>query len=155
MLASAPSWEMEDAIMRPPAAKALEDAITEEDEEYLSEISGQHRLDVSARSGDDDEGDNSDGDYEEVNFEDADEEAALSDDADTVTSKNPGFVRALLDSAIPLDLRDNTFGIVKGDYRIEKKTLLHHAATSDQYDIFSQRRKPFKRSNTNPPKTAP
>jgi hypothetical protein len=49
-----------------------------------------------------------------------------------------GFVRALLDSAIPQDLRDNTVGIIKGDYVVEKKTLLHHAATSDSYDLFSR-----------------
>lgn len=53
----------------------------------------------------------------------------------------PGFVSALLDSAIPRDLRDNTVGIVTGEYSVEKKTLLHHAATSDQYDLFSNRRR--------------
>jgi hypothetical protein len=53
----------------------------------------------------------------------------------------PGFVSALLDSAIPLDLRDNTVGIVKGDYRVERKTLLHHATTSDNYDLFSHKRR--------------
>lgn len=53
-------------------------------------------------------------------------------------TRNPGFVRALLDSAIPQDLRDNTVGIIKGDYVVEKKTLLHHAATSDSYDLFSR-----------------
>jgi hypothetical protein len=53
-------------------------------------------------------------------------------------NRKPGFVRALLDSAIPQDLRDNTVGIIKGDYVVEKKTLLHHAATSDSYDLFSR-----------------
>ena len=52
--------------------------------------------------------------------------------------RKPGFVKALLDSAIPQDLRDNTVGIIKGDYVVEKKTLLHHAATSDSYDLFSR-----------------
>jgi hypothetical protein len=52
--------------------------------------------------------------------------------------RKQGFVRALLDSTIPQDLRDNTFGIIKGDYVVEKKTLLHHAATSDSYDLFSR-----------------
>jgi hypothetical protein len=50
----------------------------------------------------------------------------------------PGFVKALLDSAIPQDLRDNTVGIIKGEYVVERKTLLHHAATSDSYDLFSR-----------------
>jgi hypothetical protein len=29
-------------------------------------------------------------------------------------------------------------GIIKGDYVVEKKTFLHHAATSDSYDLFSR-----------------
>jgi hypothetical protein len=63
-------------------------------------------------------------------------------------SQKPGFVSALIDSAIPIDLRDNTVGIVKGDYRVERKTLLHHATTSDNYDLFSQhRRAMFKRNH--------
>lgn len=56
----------------------------------------------------------------------------------TTTTRKPGFVKAFLDSAIPQDLRDNTVGIIKGDYVVEKKTLLHHAATSDSYDLFSR-----------------
>ena len=55
-----------------------------------------------------------------------------------VVRKKQGFVRALLDSSIPQDLRDNAVGIIKGDYVVEKKTLLHHAATSDSYDLFSR-----------------
>lgn len=52
----------------------------------------------------------------------------------------PGLFRAFMDSAIPRDLTNNTFGMMKGDFHVEKKTLLHHAATSDQYDLFSNRR---------------
>jgi Organic solute transporter Ostalpha len=52
----------------------------------------------------------------------------------------PGLFRAFMDSAIPRDLRDNTVNIMRGEYHVEKKTLLHHAATSDQYDLFSARR---------------
>jgi len=52
----------------------------------------------------------------------------------------PGLFKAFMDSAIPTDLRDNTFNMMKGDFNVEKKTLLHHAATSDQYDLFSNRR---------------
>ena len=57
----------------------------------------------------------------------------------------PGFVRALLDTAIPADLHANTVGIVKGDYIVERKTLLQHASTSDNYDLFG-RRVPFKKT---------
>mmetsp|Transcript_13226 Transcript_13226/g.30530 ORF Transcript_13226/g.30530 Transcript_13226/m.30530 type:complete len:85 (-) Transcript_13226:444-698(-) len=62
-------------------------------------------------------------------------------------NQNPGtkpqrrkriFFSALLDSTIPQDLRDNTVGIIKGDYVVERKTLLHHAATSDSYDLLSR-----------------
>ena len=56
----------------------------------------------------------------------------------TTSTKKPNFVRAFLDSTIPQDLRDNTVGIIKGDYVVEKKTLLHHAVTSDSYDLFSR-----------------
>jgi len=52
----------------------------------------------------------------------------------------PGLFKAFMDSAIPRDLTNNTFGMMKGDFNVEKKTLLHHAATSDQYDLFSNRR---------------
>lgn len=65
------------------------------------------------------------------------------DGSETTWSPRPsvpktGFVKALWDSAIPQDLRDNTVGIIKGDYVVEKKTLLHHAATSDSYDLFTR-----------------
>jgi hypothetical protein len=66
----------------------------------------------------------------------ADEESPPS--ATRHSQSKPGFVSALLDSTIPQDLRDNTVGIIKGDYVVEKKTLLHHAATSDNYDLFSR-----------------
>lgn len=49
-----------------------------------------------------------------------------------------GFVRALLDSTLPRDVLDESVGIFKGEFNVEKKTLLHHAATSDEYDLFSQ-----------------
>jgi len=128
-LLKSPSWEMEDSIMRPTGVGA----IAEEDEDVLDDVYLAEAGGAASASGDS-AGDSDDDDH-----------GADSDDADTVTSQNPGFVRALIDSAIPFDLRDNAVGIVKGNYRIEKKTLLHHAATSDQYDIFSHRRKPFKR----------
>eukprot|EP00549_Striatella_unipunctata_P022416 CAMPEP_0118698552 /NCGR_PEP_ID=MMETSP0800-20121206/15277_1 /TAXON_ID=210618 ORGANISM="Striatella unipunctata, Strain CCMP2910" /NCGR_SAMPLE_ID=MMETSP0800 /ASSEMBLY_ACC=CAM_ASM_000638 /LENGTH=571 /DNA_ID=CAMNT_0006598411 /DNA_START=313 /DNA_END=2028 /DNA_ORIENTATION=- len=72
-------------------------------------------------------------------------ETKQSPDQDKVSPPNSGrqrqgFVRALLDSTIPLDVMDSTVGMVKGDFVVEKKTLLHHAATSDQYDLFSSRR---------------
>jgi hypothetical protein len=50
--------------------------------------------------------------------------------------RKPGSVKVLLDSVIPQDLRDNAVGIIKVEYVVEKKTLLHHAATSD----FGRRR---------------
>merc|ERR1719491_1455016 len=49
-----------------------------------------------------------------------------------------GFVSALLDSTVPRDIYDESVGIFKGEFNVEKKTLLHHAATSDEYDLFSK-----------------
>jgi hypothetical protein len=61
------------------------------------------------------------------------------------STAKPGFVSAFIDSAIPRDMVDSTVGLVKGDYIVERKTLLHHATTSDQYDLFSPARRPFRR----------
>ena len=69
------------------------------------------------------------------------DEVLEEQDVPASPQKKHGFIRAFMDSAIPRDLRDNTVGIVKGDYVVEKKTLLHHATTSDQYDLFSQARR--------------
>jgi len=52
--------------------------------------------------------------------------------------KRQGFVSALLNSTLPSDVLDQSVGIFKGEFNVEKKTLLHHAATSDEYDLFSQ-----------------
>jgi Organic solute transporter Ostalpha len=56
--------------------------------------------------------------------------------------KKPGLFRAFIDSAIPRDLHDNTVDLLlqRGDFLAgsNKKTLLHHAATSDQYDLFAK-----------------
>ena len=73
-----------------------------------------------------------------------DESDSDQDDRDSPVSSRPtrpGFVSALLDSTIPRDVVDNTAGIVKGAYHVEKRTLLHHATTADQYDLFRNTRK--------------
>eukprot|EP00531_Pseudo-nitzschia_arenysensis_P009444 CAMPEP_0116149706 /NCGR_PEP_ID=MMETSP0329-20121206/19116_1 /TAXON_ID=697910 /ORGANISM="Pseudo-nitzschia arenysensis, Strain B593" /LENGTH=772 /DNA_ID=CAMNT_0003646089 /DNA_START=144 /DNA_END=2462 /DNA_ORIENTATION=- len=59
-------------------------------------------------------------------------------------SRKKNFFSALLDSSIPQDLRDNAVGIIKGEYVVERKTLLHHAATSDSYDLLSRMSRPKK-----------
>eukprot|EP00980_Cylindrotheca_fusiformis_P020600 scaffold7656_cov104-Cylindrotheca_fusiformis.AAC.2 len=81
-----------------------------------------------------------DGDYEDEDseYDSTDEENPPSIENSSAPQRKQGFVSALLDSTIPQDLRDNTVGIIKGDYVVEKKTLLHHAATSDSYDLFSR-----------------
>ena len=56
-----------------------------------------------------------------------------------------GFVHAFLDSTLPKDVLDESVGYLRGNMAVEKKTLLSHAATSDEYDLFSKspsRRKP-------------
>jgi hypothetical protein len=88
---------------------------------------------VSSSYSDDNDGDTS----EELT--DGDEEQAATSSASLLRPiRKKNFVSALLDATIPQDLRDNTVGIIKGDYVVEKKTLLHHAATSDSYDLFSR-----------------
>ena len=117
------------------------------DDERLSHASSAS-LESSALN---DEGDSSDGESDDD--EGYDEERPTLDtstnSADSSWAPRPaapktGFVKALWDSAIPQDLRDNTVGIIKGDYVVEKKTLLHHAATSDSYDLFSRFNKPHR-----------
>ena len=60
-----------------------------------------------------------------------------------------GFVRALIDSTVPHDIMDNTVGLARGDFRVEKRTLLYHAATSDEYNLFSNNRKRTTTSDSN------
>ncbi len=70
------------------------------------------------------------------------DDGEVSDSQDSPVARHKrGFVRALLESAIPTDLGSSTMGIVKGDYNVEKKTLLHVAAASDQYDLFNNLRR--------------
>lgn len=70
--------------------------------------------------------------------------------------RKTNFVKAFLDSTLPKDVMDNTVGIVKGEFHVERKTLLHHATTSDHYDLFSsansshQRRKKHARKHQDP-----
>ena len=130
-LVSMHSWEQDDDLMRPLEPVVDND---EEDEETDADYAGQDDGDEETDAGQAD-----DDDYEDDDDNDDDEDLEVV----TVNSKRPGFVRALLDSAIPRDLRDNTVGIVKGDYTVERKTLLHHATTSDNYDLFSPNRRPY------------
>jgi len=50
------------------------------------------------------------------------------------------FASALIDSFVPRDVMDSTVGIARGDFTVEKKTLLYHAAASDQYSLFAKRK---------------
>lgn len=59
-----------------------------------------------------------------------------------------GFVHALIDSTLPRDVMDNTVGIARGDFRVEKKTLLYHAAASDQYSLFAKRRRAINKKDS-------
>lgn len=79
-----------------------------------------------------------------------DETGTLHPHADTIVEldtdingkkhKRKGFVNALIDSAVPRDVMENTVGIARGDFTVEKKTLLYHAAASDEYSLFAKRR---------------
>jgi hypothetical protein len=87
----------------------------------------------------DDEDD--DDDEDEDDTDESDSEQQDQDSPIKPRPTRPGFVSALLDSTIPRDVVDNTAGIVKGAYHVEKRTLLHHATTADQYDLFRNTRK--------------
>ena len=54
----------------------------------------------------------------------------------TNSGTTPGFFQALFDSSVPRDVIEDSRGIVKGNYIVEKKTLLHHATASDEYALF-------------------
>lgn len=121
---SIPAWETaeEDLLMQP--LESVPDVLEE-----VSERTGEANADVEASAGDD---------------EDETEEPS----EEPLPTKRTGFVRAFIDSAIPHDIiRDSTVGIVKGDYTVERKTLLQHAATSDQYDLFAPGRRKFQRKS--------
>jgi len=83
-------------------------------------------------------GTNDDDEYSDYSNDNLDEEQRGTQLRIKTSSRKKNFFSALLDSTIPQDLRDNTVGIIKGDYIVEKKTLLHHAATSDSYDLLSR-----------------
>lgn len=116
----------------------------QEDEEEMLNVEEEINF---GRNGDDDDDDDrsssgtADDDNDDLQYDDSDdftdEELGSPMPVQPVVRKK-NFVSALLDSTIPQDLRDNTVGIIKGDYVVEKKTLLHHAATSDSYDLFSR-----------------
>jgi hypothetical protein len=120
-------------------------AAASEDEEVG--LSVHHSLTpVMDDEDEDDNGGIADSDEDDdQDYESVDETSVGDDDEDgeeqVVVITKPGFVRAFFDTAIPRDLGDSTIGLVKGEYHVEKKTLLHHAATSDQYDLFSPNRR--------------
>jgi hypothetical protein len=147
---SNPSWDpaLEDDLLRLPGSlEPVQDNDFEDDEDETDapdDDEDEDETDVDERydddDDDDDDGDDGDGDDDDDDYDEA--QYAL---AQNTNSNRPGFVSALFDSAIPRDLRDNTVGIVKGDYNVERKTLLHHATTSDQYDLFTPNRRPYHR----------
>ena len=66
----------------------------------------------------------------------SDTESAMS--GDIPRHQRQGFVRALIDSTLPRDVLDESGRIFKGEFNVEKKSLLHHAVTSDEYDLFAK-----------------
>ena len=136
--------EMSDVENQPLLLDELED-----DQEYDDDD------DTSIYSDDDDCSDGNIHDTENRITSEAEQQHAMmsaspsSGTSSTPSKKKKNFFSALIDSAIPQDLRDDTVGIIKGDYVVERKTLLHHAATSDSYDLFSRvpRRQHHQESN--------
>jgi hypothetical protein len=140
---SRPSWDQnDDFLIRPlePVQDNDDEDDDDEDVEDDDDMEDDDEMDDDDMDDDDDD-DDDEGDYDEAQYA----IRRTNSNNSNSNSNRPGFVRALLDSAIPRDLRDNTVGIVKGDYNVERKTLLHHATTSDQYDLFTPNRRPFHR----------
>jgi hypothetical protein len=135
-----PSWDQdEEFLLRPLELEPVQDNDDEDDDDEEGEDD-----DDMEDYDEDDDGDYDDDDDDGADYDGA-QYAIRTTNSNNSNADRPGFVRALLDSAIPRDLRDNTVGIVKGDYTVERKTLLHHATTSDQYDLFTPNRRPFHR----------
>ena len=124
--------EDDDLLIHPMDRTSTSDkpSLDEADEEIGS---------VGATERDDDE-EYSSGSEDASSFDDEEQELlpAVQEEVVPKPVRKKGFVSALLDSTIPQDLREDTVGIIKGDYLVERKTLLHHAATSDSYDLFSR-----------------
>jgi len=78
------------------------------------------------------------------------DEDNLCQPSTNTNKQKAGFVHAFLDSAMPRDVVDNTVSIVKGEYTVQKKTLLHHATTSDEYAIFQKQKRQKFLSNKKP-----
>ena len=116
--------------MRPGRRELLSPVMdmTEEEDAYEDDDDGDEATGEASTDADEDE-----------EFEDEDEETSSQN-----TRPKTNFVRALWDTAIPREMVDHTVGLVKGDYHVEKKTLLQHATTSDQYDLFSPSRRVFR-----------
>jgi hypothetical protein len=152
-------------IYRPRLDSLDEDDLMVHPMDSLDEIqTSEHKPLLKDGDDDNDNGDDStysdDGDDSDGEFTEEDEERGLNQQGVATISpmrsvRKKNFVSALLDSTIPQDLRDNTVGIIKGDYVVEKKTLLHHAATSDSYDLFSRFRRKQRLSMNTTPKDNP
>jgi hypothetical protein len=130
------SLEEDDLMVHP--LDGLDDADVEQKPLLVDQMGNVDNEDHGSSSSYSDEN-AGDGDNSDEELTDGDEEQEVTPSAvpaQPIRKKN--FVSALLDATIPQDLRDNTVGIIKGDYVVEKKTLLHHAATSDSYDLFSR-----------------
>jgi len=132
--------ESDDALA-PTTGRRLDPAVVTEQEDEDDEEEEDEELEELI--GDDDSGDEGGSNLISNGSLDEDDErmALVAGDTSVASSQKPGFMRAFLESAIPTDMVDSTVGIVKGDYNVERKTLLNHATASDQYDLFSPNRR--------------
>lgn len=70
------------------------------------------------------------------NEEDYEDDSSSSD----YEKDRPGFFKALWQSTVPEDLMNNSIGIIKGDYKVEKNTLLSHSLGADRTGIVARAR---------------
>ena len=61
---------------------------------------------------------------------------SFDDDGSVDMQRRTGFLQALWQSTVPEDLMNNSIGIINGNYKVEKNTLLSHSRSADHSGIF-------------------
>lgn len=52
--------------------------------------------------------------------------------------KKSGFLRALWQSTVPEDLMNQSMGMLQGEYKVTKRSLLYHTRTADEIGLFNK-----------------
>eukprot|EP00814_Leptocylindrus_danicus_P022780 CAMPEP_0116043878 /NCGR_PEP_ID=MMETSP0321-20121206/26680_1 /TAXON_ID=163516 /ORGANISM="Leptocylindrus danicus var. danicus, Strain B650" /LENGTH=123 /DNA_ID=CAMNT_0003524895 /DNA_START=287 /DNA_END=658 /DNA_ORIENTATION=- len=52
--------------------------------------------------------------------------------------RKSGFLNALWQSTVPEDLMNQSMGILQGEYKVTKRSLLYHTRTADEIGLFNK-----------------